>query len=197
MRQCSTDRRWRFREKGTGTSKRPITTAQEFMALQAALIDLYRHAGPRCAQRKDCAIKHNKFCGGLILKNIHTIPSVFDYDRAVRQIKLKSYNWGYDEGIGIQTLRLYIPKETDKDKSKGRFNAPKKVFKRKEREPSTSKSSSICYNYAEGGCHRTQAECRFHHGCGPCATGPQDKHVSAKCPNRHLTQRPKNGKRTA
>ena len=180
-------------EEASSTSKKgDVSTVLEFLALSHTLIDLYRHAGQRCLKRKDCAIKHFKFCSGLLLQNHHQIVSIFAYDKAMRQIKAGSFNWSYDEAIGVANLKIWIPKA-----EKTVVTTTKKVRKRGERDSSSYKSQEICYKYAQGNCHRSQGECRFQHKCTACGTGPSDTHVLAKCVNKAKAQRPANGARSA
>ena len=73
--------------------------------------------------------------------------SIVAYDKAMRQIKAKSFNWSYDEGIGVANLQMHI-KDDNKDSGKARARGGgKKITKRKDRE--SFKSTQICYNYAK------------------------------------------------
>ena len=61
-----------YREKTPSSSKKTVAS----LCLGFSLIDLYRKAGPKGAQRLQTAIKHFQFCASLTLQNRHKVLTV-------------------------------------------------------------------------------------------------------------------------
>jgi hypothetical protein len=184
--------------KGDRKNKKDLTSIVEWASLYHSYIDLLRSVVNRHLLHQ--AIKHGRFCHGLIQRDKYTWQSIIDYDASRRRAAGVGENWNYDAAVACSTLITYS-KEGDKstNRKRGRSSSLKvttnansktrRVTNFKGR--GTATRDRICFHWADGNCSRGD-NCNFDHYCKTCGLGPKDKHTPGSC-NKGAAQR-SNGK---